>query len=176
MLFKITAMRNWLNIYVLRKLFNITAMRNWLNIYVLRMLFYITAMRTWTNIFVLRMLFNITAMRNWTNIFVLREMGILYFLAFPKCNLGDVEKAMMQVVPGPFVTIFVFRLFQIRLLRGLETDDWMGCVALTRHIILPGLYKIRLRRSRERFVASGHRTLSTHFRLQEISNTTIGLQ
>ena len=44
----------------------------------------------------------------------------------------------------------------------------MGCVALTRHIILPGLTKMRLGRGRKSNVASGRRALRTHFRLLAI--------
>ena len=39
-------------------------------------------------------------------------LGILYFLAYPKCDLGEFDKAMLHVVDGPFG--HTFRLLSIR--------------------------------------------------------------
>ena len=55
------------------------------------------------------------------------------------------------------------RLYLIRV-----SNNSSGCLALTRHIKLSGLSKMRLRRSRESNVASGRRALRTNFRLLAI--------
>ena len=39
-----------------------------------------------------------------------RFVGILYFLAYPKCLLGEVEKATLQVVKGVNLTHFLLQI------------------------------------------------------------------
>ena len=76
-------------------------------------------------------------------------LSILYFLTYPKSDLGEVEKALLQFVAGPSYTFSHSGRPKIGHWLGRENDDSSGYLPLPRHINLYGLSKMRRRRGRE---------------------------
>ena len=96
---------------------------------------------------------------------VLLYLGILYSLAYRKCDLGEVEKQYSNWSLDISYTFSHSYCPKIRLWLGRECDDSIGYVVLTRHIVHFVLSKMRRLQCRESYAARSRQDLSTHFRL-----------
>ena len=85
------------------------------------------------------------------------ELGILYILAYPKFDLGEVKKPTLT---DPSHTFSNSGYSNIRL---RESEDSIGYMALCRHSILSGLSKMLVGQGRESKAASGQRGKSHTF-------------
>lgn len=67
--------------------------------------------------------------RNYDSRVCLALIGKLYFFAYPKSNMGEVEKAMLHVVAGSFGHIFACWLSQYTTLASSKKRWFMGLPA-----------------------------------------------